>query len=170
MIVMLVNGVDVASSPGVVLHEGRLFAPVRAQICRLVDRVSVSDDRSLVISRGTQSLRIRVGSRAAWNNGLALQLKAAPYQSGGDVMIPLSDIVHVFHERLHYDARHSYVAVTVPSARFTTTFVSVPPSHVIPTEIFTPRPTKTPQVVSTPVAFPRRTPIPVHLDPADPPL
>jgi len=96
-------------------------------------------------------------------NGKAFALTDAPYQSGEDVMIPLSDVIKALHERFQYDARNQNVAIWIPSGVFTSTFTPAPASHVAPQEIFTPRPAKTPTFVSTAPPYPRRTPIQVHL-------
>ena len=170
MIAVLINGIDVASVPSVTLAGGRLFAPLRAVVVRLADRVEVVDGTRVVISRGPHRLVVRISSREALCDGMAITLSSAPYRSGEDVMIPLHDIVRALHERLRFDPRHRVVTVSVPPRVFIATFTPAPKALVTPSEIFTPRPLKTPVVVSTPALYPRRTPIPVRLDQPIPPL
>lgn len=170
MIAVLVNGVNVASSPSVTLNAGRLVAPLRATIVRLVDRVHIIDRSRIVLTRGSHQLLVRIGSRQAVADGVSLELAIAPYQSGADVMIPLRDVVRAMHERLQYDAARRMVAISVPPRMFSPIFTPAPKAQVTPTEIFTPRPVKSPQAKPSPVMYPRRTPIPVKLDVVEPPL
>jgi hypothetical protein len=160
---VLVNGTDIAASPHVALVNGRLFAPLRSVVVRLVDRVAVSGGVRITISRGTRSLSLRLDESKAWLNGRPLYLAAAPYRAGEAIMLPLRDIVSTLDEGLRYDSVHDIVAVTIPAPPITLTFTPAPVPAVTSANLFTPRPAKPPpSLVASPVA-PRRTPIPVHL-------
>jgi hypothetical protein len=160
---VFVNGIDVAATPGFAVMNGRVFAPLRSVVVRLADSVEPVDRTHMMILRGSRHLFIRLHSSEAKLNGRPYRLSARPYQAGNDVMVPLQDVVSALYERMRYDVRHNVVAIFVPTAPLTMTFTPAPPASVTPSEIFTPRPAKTPTVLVKLPVGPRRTPIPVHL-------
>jgi len=61
--------------------------------------------------RADDTLRLRVGDRAATLNGNKMTLKAAPFAVRGRTMVPLNVIARAFKMHVRYDKAHAQIDV-----------------------------------------------------------
>ena len=69
---------------------------------------------TIELVRGTDTLRLRTGDRAATLNGNKMTLKNAPFAVRGRTMVPLTVIARAFKTNVHYDASHAKIDVINP--------------------------------------------------------
>jgi hypothetical protein len=69
---------------------------------------------SIELVRAHDTLRLRVGDRAATLNGFRMTLKAAPFAVRGRTMVPLTVIARAFNTHVHYDTAHAQIDVMTP--------------------------------------------------------
>lgn len=68
----------------------------------------------VVITRGDQTLRLKVGSLKAKVNGVSVTLKHAPFRVRGRVMVSLHAVQQVFGVRVKFDRMTARVDVNTP--------------------------------------------------------
>jgi hypothetical protein len=68
----------------------------------------------VVVTRGDQTLRLKVGSTHAKINGMPVTLKHAPFRVRGRVMVSLRAVQQVFGVRVKFDKMTARVDVNTP--------------------------------------------------------
>ncbi|HET9029958.1 MAG TPA: stalk domain-containing protein [Candidatus Aquilonibacter sp.] len=108
---MLVDGQRVATDvPPVTTAKQRIFVPLRSIADALGAETIVQGDKIFVV-RGTQSLRVELGSRRATINGMPFTMAHAPFRVRGRVMIGLKPISDAFAVHATYNARTARVEI-----------------------------------------------------------
>jgi hypothetical protein len=111
---MVVDGESVASDvPPVATAGNHIYVPVRTLADALGAQTSV-EGQNIIVVRGEQSVRLRVGDVHATVNGMPLTLDHAPFRVRGRVMIGLRAIARAFSVHASYDARSARIAVMTP--------------------------------------------------------
>lgn len=108
---MLVDGQRVDTDvPPVTTSAQRIYVPLRSIADALGAETIVQGDKVFVV-RGTQSLRVQLGSTKATINGMPFTMRHAPFRVRGRVMIGLKPITDAFAVRAHYDVRTARVEI-----------------------------------------------------------
>lgn len=108
---MLVDGQRVQSDvPPVTTPSQRVYVPLRSIADALGAQTIVDGDKIFVI-RGTQSLRVQLGSDRGTINGMPFTMHHAPFRVRGRVMIGLKPISDAFGVAATYDARTARVDI-----------------------------------------------------------
>jgi len=124
--IMLVDGTRVESDvPPVTTSADKVYVPLRSVADALGAETTVEGDR-VYVSRGGQSLRLRIGDEHATVNGMPLTLKHAPFRVRGRVMIALKAIASAFGVEAHYDSRNARIDVITPGLGNATTSQPTP--------------------------------------------
>jgi hypothetical protein len=111
---MVVDGESVASDvPPVATPGNHIYVPVRTLADALGAQTSV-EGRTIVVVRGSQSVRLRVGDVHATVNGMPLTLEHAPFRVRGRVMVGLRALAQAFSVHASYDPRSARIAVMTP--------------------------------------------------------
>ncbi len=111
---IMVDGQHVASDvPPVQGLSDKIYVPLRTVADALGALTLVQGDR-IVVVRGHESLRLRVGDVHARFNGMPLTLKHAPFRVRGRVMIGLKAMANAFGMRATYNARTARVDIVTP--------------------------------------------------------
>jgi hypothetical protein len=112
-----VDGQRVLSDVAPVTAGGVVYLPVRAVTQAAGARTSY-DARSgeLVVRRGADTLRMKVGDRRASLNGTPIQLSHAPFTVHGRAMMRARDLAEALGSTLKYDQRRNRVDVRTPGA------------------------------------------------------
>lgn len=108
---MLVDGQPVQSDvPPVTTSAQRIYVPLRSVADALGAQTIVDGDKIYVV-RGTQSLRVELGSEKGTINGMPFTLHHAPFRVRGRVMIGLKPIADAFGVAANYDPRTARVEI-----------------------------------------------------------
>lgn len=108
---MMVDGQRVESDvPPVTTASQRIYVPLRSIADALGAETILQGDRVYVV-RGTQSLRVQVGSTKGTINGMPFTMVHAPFRVRGRVMIGLKPITDAFGVRATYDTRTARVEI-----------------------------------------------------------
>lgn len=113
---MMVDGQRVESDvPPVTTTSDKVFVPLRS----LADALGAQTDLDaqtghIVVVRGNQSLRVRIGDKHATLNGMPLTLAHPPFRVRGRVMISLKTVAAAFGVRVSYDPRTQRIDVLTP--------------------------------------------------------
>ncbi len=108
---MLVDGQRVQSDvPPVTTTAHSVYVPLRSIADALGAETIVDGDKIFVV-RGTQSLRVQLGSERATLNGMPFTMHHAPFRVRGRVMIGLKPITQAFGVAATYDARTARVEI-----------------------------------------------------------
>ncbi|MBV8639506.1 MAG: copper amine oxidase N-terminal domain-containing protein [Candidatus Eremiobacteraeota bacterium] len=108
---MLVDGQPVQSDvPPVTTSAQHIYVPLRSVADALGAQTIVDGDKVYVV-RGTQSLRVELGSDKATINGMPFTMHHAPFRVRGRVMIGLKPISDAFGVAATYDARTARVDI-----------------------------------------------------------
>jgi hypothetical protein len=111
---MVVDGEFIASDvPPVATPGNHIFVPVRTLADALGAQTTV-EGANIIVVRGGQSVRLRVGDVHAAINGVPFTLEHAPFRVRGRVMIGLRSIARAFSVHASYDARTARIAVMTP--------------------------------------------------------
>ena len=115
--VVNVDGQRVLSDVAPVTAGGSVYLPLRAVTEAAGARTSY-DARTgaLVVRRGADTLRMRVGDRHATLDGSPIELSHAPFSVRGRAMVPSRDLADALGSSVTYDARRSRVDVHTPGA------------------------------------------------------
>jgi hypothetical protein len=112
-----VDGQRVVSDVAPVSAGGSIYLPVRAVTDAAGARTSY-DERTgdLIVRRGADTLRMRVGDRHATLNGNPIELSHAPFTVRGRAMVPSRDLASALGSSVKYDAGRGRVDVHTPGA------------------------------------------------------
>ena len=108
---MMVDGQRIETDvPPVTTSSQRIYVPLRSIADALGAETIVQGDKVFVV-RGTQSLRVQLGSTKATINGMPFTMRHAPFRVRGRVMIGLKPITDAFRVRANYDTRTARVEI-----------------------------------------------------------
>jgi Copper amine oxidase N-terminal domain len=108
---MLVDGQRAESDvPPVTTVSQKIYVPLRSIADALGAETIVQGDKIFVV-RGSQSLRVQLGSEKATINGMPFTMRHAPFRVRGRVMIGLKPITDAFGVRANYDRRTARVEI-----------------------------------------------------------
>lgn len=111
---MMVDGARVESDvPPVTTTADRVYVPLRSVADAIGAETTVDGDR-VIVTRGNQSLRLRIGDVHATENGMPLTFKHAPFRVRGRVMIGLKAFARALGMQAAYDPRTARIDVTTP--------------------------------------------------------
>jgi hypothetical protein len=110
---IIVDGEHVVSDVPPVTTPSDVYVPIRSLADALGAETEVDRDRVMVI-RGDESLRLRIGNRHATIDGEPFTLKQAPFRVRGRVMISLHAVARAFHVQATYDERTARIDVMTP--------------------------------------------------------
>jgi hypothetical protein len=112
---MNVDGQHVVSDVAPVTTPGGAYLPIRA-ISEAAGGITTFDPATgeIVVERGPDTLKMKLGSKDAVFNGQAIQLAHAPFTVRGRTMVPSAVIATAFGSTVHYDARRAKVDVRTP--------------------------------------------------------
>jgi hypothetical protein len=114
---MDIDGQRVVSDVAPVTAGGVAYLPIRA-ISEAAGATASFDaeSRTLIVRRGTESLRMTIGNRRAIFDGHAIELAHAPFAVHGRVMVRGVDVATILGSAVHYDARRGRIDVRTPGA------------------------------------------------------
>ncbi len=108
---MLVDGQRVQSDvPPVTTSAQHVYVPLRSVADALGAQTIVDGDKIYVV-RGSQSLRLQLGSDKARINGMPFTMHHAPFRVRGRVMIGLKPISDAFGVAANYDSRTARIEI-----------------------------------------------------------
>jgi hypothetical protein len=111
---MLVDGQRIETDvPPVTTPRDKVYVPLRSVAEALGAKILVEGD-AVVVIRGKESLRVKVGDASATINGEHFTLAHAPFRVRGRVMIGLKPISDAFGVRTSYDAHTGRIEVVTP--------------------------------------------------------
>lgn len=106
----LISDVPPVSSP-----KGAIFVPLRPVSDALgADTKYERKSGEVIVTRGDQTLRLRVGSKHAKLNGMPMTLHSAPFRVRGRVMVGLHAVQRAFGVQVRFDKITSRVDVETP--------------------------------------------------------
>lgn len=109
-----VDGQRVESDvPPVTTVGDRVYVPLRSLGDALGAQTEVQGDK-VIVTRGNQSLRLRIGDGHATINGEPFTFKQAPFRVRGRVMVSLRAVARAFDVRVNYDRRTARIDVLTP--------------------------------------------------------
>jgi hypothetical protein len=117
--VVSVDGQRVLSDVAAVTVGGSVYLPVRA-VTEAAGARTTYDAKTgdLVVRRGADTLRMRVGDRVASLNGNPIRLTHAPFTVRGRAMVRGTDLASALGSAVSYDARRGRIDVRTPGAVF----------------------------------------------------
>lgn len=117
--VVSVDGQRVFSDVSPVTVGGSVYLPLRA-VTEAAGARTTYDAKTgeLLVRRGTDTLRMRVGDRGASLNGNAIRLTHAPFTVRGRAMVRGTDLASALGSAVSYDPRRGRVDVRTPGAVF----------------------------------------------------
>jgi hypothetical protein len=99
--------------PPVTATADRVYVPLRALANALgADTSHDSATGQIVVTRGNQSLRLKVGETHATFNGMPVTLHTAPFRVRGRVMIGMKSFARVFGLHATYDRTTARIDVS----------------------------------------------------------
>ncbi len=111
---MMVDGQRVETDvPPVTMLGHHAYVPLRS-IASALGAQTLVDGNQIVVIRGNQSLRLRVGDVHARVNGMPLTLVHAPFRVRGRVMIALKAVARAFNVQASYSTRDARITVLTP--------------------------------------------------------
>jgi len=115
--IVSVDGQRVLSDVAPVTTGGTIYLPLRA-VTEAAGARTTYDARSgdLLVRRGPDTLRMRVGDRHASLNGNPIELAVAPFTVRGRAMVRGTDLAAALGSSLSYDARRGRIDVHTPGA------------------------------------------------------
>ena len=112
---MRVDGQQVISDVPPVTTAKGVFVPLRPVSDALGAETRYErKSGDVVVTRGDQTVRIKVGSTHAKLNGMPVTLKHAPFRVRGRVMLSLREVQQVFGVRVKFDKVTARVDVNTP--------------------------------------------------------
>jgi Copper amine oxidase N-terminal domain len=118
---IMVDGARVESDvPPITTTADKAYVPLRSVAAAIGADTTVEGDL-VIVSRGNQSLRIRIGDVHATENGMPLTFKHAPFRVRGRVMVGLKAFAHAFGMLATYDPRTARIDVMTPGLGQATT-------------------------------------------------
>src|SRR5471030_978025 len=112
---MSVDGQRVAGYVSPVTSAGQAYLPIRA-ISEASGGATTFDllTQTIVVQRGSDVLKMKLGERTALLNGQRIALNHAPFAVRGRTMVPSAIVAQAFGSSVRYDARRSRVDVHTP--------------------------------------------------------
>src|SRR5471032_2112060 len=112
---MSVDGQRVAGDVSPVTAAGQAYLPIRA-ISEAAGGATTFDalTQTIVVQRGTDVLKMKLGERTAQLNGQTITLNHAPFAVRGRAMVPSAVVAQAFGSTVRYDSRRSRVDVHTP--------------------------------------------------------
>ena len=113
--VLSVDGQRIASDVPPVTTNGRAYVPIRA-VAEGLGGTASYDAKSggVVVIRGKDVLRMKVGSVHAKLNGSRMTLKRPPFVVRGRAMVALNVVKRAFGSTVAYDPRGRTIDVSTP--------------------------------------------------------
>ncbi len=107
-----VDGQRIATDVAPVTHQHDVFVPLRA-ISEALGADTHFDPKTnrLEITRGDQTVRLRIGETRGTLNGNRMTLPRAPFRVRGRVMVSMNAIARVFGAKVSYDKTTSRIDV-----------------------------------------------------------
>jgi hypothetical protein len=112
---MSVDGQRIAADVSPVTAAGQAYLPIRA-ISEAAGGATTFDalSQTIVVQRGSDVLKMKLGERDALLNGSPITLAHAPFSVRGRAMVPSTVIAQAFGSTVRYDSRHARVEVHTP--------------------------------------------------------
>ena len=113
---MRVDGQPLISDvPPVTSIKDGIFVPLRAVSDALGAETKYErKSGEVMVTRGDQTLRLKVGSKQAKLNGMPMTLSTAPFRVRGRLMVSLHSVQRAFGVRVRFDRVTSRVEVQTP--------------------------------------------------------
>jgi len=112
--VMIVDGERVESEVApIATTSEKVFVPLRTMADALGAETKV-EDGYVVVVRGNQALRLRVGDTHATLNGVPFSLKHPPFRVRRRLMVGLNVLARAFNVRATYDPATARIEVLTP--------------------------------------------------------
>ena len=114
--VMVVDGERIDSDvPPITTTADHVFVPLRS-IADALGAETTMDEKTgrIEVIRGSQTLRVQIGSPHATLNGMKFTLQHPPFRVRGRVMISLKVFTTAFDVRASYDPRTARIEVLTP--------------------------------------------------------
>jgi len=107
------QAVDASSLSGstAILKEGRTFVPLRAVFEWMGAEVDYHA-RKITATRGSDTVKLTIGSREASVNGRSIRIGKAPFVSGGRTYVPLRFVAESLGAEVAYDASSQTVRLS----------------------------------------------------------
>ena len=104
----------VSDVPPVTTAKGA-FVPLRV-VAESLGAETAYDAKTgtIEVTRGNDTMRLRVGDRVASLNGNKMTLRSAPFAVRGRTMVPLTTIARALRTNVRYDASHARIDVMTP--------------------------------------------------------
>lgn len=112
---MSVDGQRIVSDVSPITTPGHAYLPIRA-IAEASGGATTFDaaTRTIVVQRGSDILKMKLGERSATLNGQRIALAHAPFTVRGRAMVPSTVVAEAFRSSVKYDARRARVDVHTP--------------------------------------------------------
>lgn len=112
---MSVDGQRITADVAPVTTATAAYLPIRA-ISEATGGSATFDEsaRTIVVRRGADVLKLRLGDRIARLNGKRIVLSRAPFTVRGRAMVPSAIVADAFGSSVRYDARQAKVDVRTP--------------------------------------------------------
>jgi len=112
---MSVDGQRIVADVSPVTSAGQAYLPIRA-ISEASGGATTFDPltQTIVVQRGSDVLKMKLGERTALLNGQRISLNHAPFTVRGRAMVPSAIVAQAFGSSVKYDARRSRVDVHTP--------------------------------------------------------
>lgn len=114
---MNVDGQRIVADVAPVTTAGHAYLPIRA-ISDASGAVTTFDAATgnIVVQRGADILRMKLGDKHARLDGRTIELANAPFTVRGRAMVPSAIVAQAFGSTVRYDARRAKVDVRTPGA------------------------------------------------------
>jgi len=112
---MGVDGQRIVADVAPVPAAGQAYLPIRA-ISEASGGATTFDPatQTIVVQRGSDVLKMKLGERSALPNGQRISLKHAPFTVRGRAMVPSAVVAQAFGSTVKYDSRRAKVDVHTP--------------------------------------------------------
>ncbi|HEX8552647.1 MAG TPA: stalk domain-containing protein [Abditibacteriaceae bacterium] len=133
------NGQPLQTSVSPVVMNGRTLVPMRDIFESLGAQVNYNAlTRGIVATRGTSTVNLQIGNRAASVNGQTVYLEQAPIVTAGSTLVPLRFVSEAMGARVAYFAPTQLVSISQSgSAVAGVRTISVPAGAVVPVNLDT---------------------------------
>jgi len=133
------NGQPLQTSVAPIVRNGRTLVPMRDIFESLGATVNYNAlTRGIVASRGTSTVNLQIGNRAASVNGQTVYLEQAPIVTSGSTLVPLRFVSEAMGARVAYNAPTQLVSISQSgSAVAGVRTISVPAGAVVPVNLDT---------------------------------
>lgn len=113
---MRVDGQPLISDvPPVTSVKGKVYVPLRPVVDALGAETKYErKSGDVIVTRGDQTLHLKIGSTHASLNGMPMTLKQAPFRVRGRVMLGLHVVQRAFGVRVKFDKMTARVDVETP--------------------------------------------------------